>query len=115
MVSESPHAHLLRRLALNDVGAVDDAMRGTTAEGCDRDLGERAQVFVRLAALIATEATAASYQWAVASAFAVGATEGELVDVLLTVAPIVGVARVASAASPLAAALGFDIDVLNDH
>ena len=64
----------------------------------------------RVAALIATEAALASYQWAVESALAAGASVREIVDVLVAVAPVVGLARVTSAAPELALALGYDVE-----
>ena len=39
-----------------------------------------------------------------------GATEEEIIDVLLAVAPVVGLARLTSAAPELALALGYDVD-----
>ena len=53
---------------------------------------------------------AASYQWGVGVALAAGATEDEIVDLLLVLAPIVGVARVTAAAPELGVALGYDMD-----
>ena len=66
----------------------------------------------RVAALIAAEASLASYQWAIDAAIAAGATEEDILDVLLAVAPVVGLARVTSAAPELALALGYDVDGL---
>ena len=63
-----------------------------------------------VAALIATESPLASYQWAVESALAAGASDGDVVDVLVAVAPVVGLARVAAAAPELALALGYDVE-----
>ena len=63
-----------------------------------------------MAALIATEAALASYQWAVESALAAGASDADIVDVLVAVAPVVGLARVAAAAPELALALGYDVE-----
>ena len=108
MSTESPSAVLLRRLAVNDertfgslCGAADDACVA---------IGDKTRALVRIAALIATGSAAASYQAAVGAAFSAGAVEGEVVDVLSSVAPIVGVARVTSAAPALAAALGYEVE-----
>jgi alkylhydroperoxidase/carboxymuconolactone decarboxylase family protein YurZ len=109
--AESPYAELLRRLALNDSHTVDSLLNGSLHQ-LDDGLGDKANALVRVAALIASKSAAASYQWAVASALAAGATEAEVAGVLLSVAPIVGVARVAPAALELAIALGYDVDVL---
>jgi hypothetical protein len=61
-----------------------------------------------------TTDTFASYQWAVDAALAGGASEADIVDVLTAVAPILGLARVASAAPELALALGYDVDEPGD-
>jgi 4-carboxymuconolactone decarboxylase len=74
----------------------------------ETELGGRTGALVRLAALIALEAAPASYQWAVHGALATGASEDDIVAVLTAVAPIVGAARVSSAARELGPALGFE-------
>src|SRR5215467_6947107 len=114
MISEPAYAELLRRLAFNDSTTVDALLAGSM-HGAERaELGEKTCALARVAALIAAESTAPSYQWAVAVALSAGADEREIVDVLLTVAPIVGTARLASAALALAAVFGVDLDVLGD-
>jgi 4-carboxymuconolactone decarboxylase len=81
--------------------------------GISSDLGpahcgtvDRANAQLRLAALVAMQAAPESYQWAVSSALAAGVTESEIVDVLCTVAPVTGAARVHSAAAALAEVFG---------
>jgi hypothetical protein len=51
-----------------------------------------------------------SYQAIVETAHATGATFDEIVGCLIAVAPVVGLARVVSAAPELALALGYDVD-----
>jgi alkylhydroperoxidase/carboxymuconolactone decarboxylase family protein YurZ len=100
---------MLRRLALNDERAVGAALSATT----DFDLsilGDKTRALLRIAALIAAESPAASYQWAVSVAMAAGAGDDEIVGVLLSVAAVVGEARVISAAPALASALGYELD-----
>jgi DNA-binding CsgD family transcriptional regulator len=55
-------------------------------------------------------ATATAYRDVVADAHAAGATADEVVDTLCAVAPVVGSARVVSAAPGLALAAGYDVD-----
>ena len=43
-------------------------------------------------------------------AVAAGASEDEIADVLLAVAPVIGLGRIAAAAPKMATALGYDID-----
>lgn len=114
MPAEAPYADLLRRLALNDARTVDALLAGSIEPAEIPDLGEKTCALARIAALIATESASASYQWAVAVALSAGAEERDVVGVLLSVAPIVGVARVASAALALAVALGVELDVLGE-
>ena len=59
---------------------------------------------------MATGAEARSSREYVAAALAAGATEAEVVDVLLAVASTVGLARLVSAAPSLALGLGLDLD-----
>lgn len=64
----------------------------------------------RLSALIALDAPVVSYQSTVIDALASGVTADEVVGALIAVAPIVGLARVTSAAPAIALALGYDLD-----
>jgi alkylhydroperoxidase/carboxymuconolactone decarboxylase family protein YurZ len=101
---------LLRRLALNDAVSVRAALGTAVGDSGSPRLDPKTGALVRVAALMAMVSPLASYQWAVDLALAGGATEDDLVDVLMTVAPIVGVPRLASAAPQLALALGYDVD-----
>jgi uncharacterized protein (DUF697 family) len=64
-----------------------------------------------LAALVAVDAPAVSYLLNTATAVDVGVTLEDVQGVLIAVAPIVGTARVASAAENITKALGFAIDI----
>ena len=99
----------MRRLALNDPSAVGSALSATTDPEWSA-LGEKTQALLRIAALIAAESSPPSYQWAVSVALANGAGDDEIVGVLLSVAAVVGEARVTSAAPTLASALGYELD-----
>jgi alkylhydroperoxidase/carboxymuconolactone decarboxylase family protein YurZ len=101
------HLEMLRRLCLSDEAVVREVMEGsrTTTELLD----EKAVVLTRLAGLIATGSSAASFGWAVDTAQAAGAQPDEIIDVLVTVAPMIGAAKLAAAASDVAAALGYPL------
>ena len=58
----------------------------------------------------AVDAAPISYQSSVELALAAGATVDEIVGCLIAVAPIIGLARVVSAAPELALALGYDVE-----
>ena len=48
-------------------------------------------------------------EWSVSRALAAGATEHEIAGLLLAIAPMVGLARIVTAAPDVAVALGYDI------
>jgi len=79
------------------------------ADHSDR-LDDKTRALVRLAALVATGAEGCSAREHVAAALTAGATDEEIVDVLLAVASTIGMARLVAAAPPLALGLGLDLD-----
>lgn len=72
-------------------------------------------VLVRLAALAAVDARPISYLAHVGAAIETDVTLERVQDVLTTVAPIIGSARVMSAAINIAEALGFAIAIASDQ
>lgn len=68
-------------------------------------------ILTRIAALAAVDAPTASYLAHIDPAVQAGLTSEQLQDVLVAIAPIVGTARVMSAAGHLAEALGITIAV----
>jgi 4-carboxymuconolactone decarboxylase len=77
----------------------------------DRALPAETFALVHLAALLAAGGSTTSLRWAVDRAVQSGAEDDEIVDVLVTVAAIVGSARVVLEAPRLALAIGYDIEV----
>lgn len=73
-------------------------------------LRPKVDLLVRLGALLALGAATTSLRATVERAVAAGATESEIVGVLIAVAPAVGLARVVSTAPRLAVAIGYDIE-----
>ena len=95
----------LRRLALND----ERYLRSALADpGISSDLDAKTQSLIRLGALLAIGAGTVSLRWTVELAAAAGATDDEIVGVLLAIAPAVGYARVVGVAPHLGLALGYD-------
>jgi len=80
------------------------------ASDADQDLDRRTRALVCVAAHVALGASAETYDGAVESAIASGASRDEIIGVLYAVAPAVGTARVVMAAPRLAAAMGYDFD-----
>ncbi|MFM9134326.1 MAG: carboxymuconolactone decarboxylase family protein [bacterium] len=71
-------------------------------------------IVVRLAALVAADAPPASYLMHIGPALDNGVTLDDLQDVLVAVAPIVGTAKVLTAAGNIAEALGVAIAVAEE-
>jgi 4-carboxymuconolactone decarboxylase len=107
-----PTEALLRRLALNDervLRSVLDPDPAATLEGIAR-LDLKTLALVRLAALLSMPAPTESCRLSVELAHAAGATDAEIVGVLVAVGPTVGSARLVAAAPRLALAIGYDVD-----
>ena len=73
-------------------------------------LRPKVDLLVRLGALLALGASTSSIRTTVDRAREAGATEAEIVGVLVAVAPTMGMARVVSSAPRLAVAIGYDIE-----
>ena len=101
---------LLRLLALNDEDSVGMVLAGGPDAVAGMVLRPKVDLLVRLGALLALGAATSSLRATVERAVEAGASEAEIVGVLVAVAPAVGLARVVSAAPRLAVAIGYDID-----
>jgi hypothetical protein len=105
---------LLRRLtdsedeSLRRVLALRPDAAGDVGE-CDQALTPRVRTLVRLAALVAGDASTTSLRWAVELAWSTGAVDEEIVGVLLSIGREVGLARIVDGAPRLAAAIGYDV------
>jgi 4-carboxymuconolactone decarboxylase len=99
----------LRRLAMIDEGFVEDqaglglGLAGTSA------LDPRTAALLRVAVSVALGSPAVCVEWCAGRALAAGASEDEIADVLLAIAPVAGLGRVVCAAPDVATALGYDI------
>jgi len=101
---------LLCRLAAHDEGSIESVLGIRLECGDLGGMDAKTRALVRIGALLAMDATAAAYQWAVGLALDAGATVDEIVGTMIAVAPTIGVARVVSAAPALGLALGYDVD-----
>jgi alkylhydroperoxidase/carboxymuconolactone decarboxylase family protein YurZ len=102
---------LLRRLALHDPRAIAAAIGGAPArESASGALGAKTTSLVRVAALLSVGAATISCRAVAEEAHATGATDEEIVGVLLAIGPAIGAARLVEAAPRLALALDFDVD-----
>jgi alkylhydroperoxidase/carboxymuconolactone decarboxylase family protein YurZ len=102
---------LLRRLALNDEATLESALHADLSNESAGGLDAKSSALVRLAGLIAVRSAPASYEWGVSAALAAGATDDEIVGVLLAVSAVVGAGRASCAAADIARALGHEVDL----
>ena len=99
----------LRKLAMIDEGFVEDeaglglGLAGTSA------LDPRTAALLQVAASVAIGSPAVCLEWSTGRAMAAGATEDEIADLLLVIAPVAGLGRVVCAAPDVATALGYDV------
>jgi alkylhydroperoxidase/carboxymuconolactone decarboxylase family protein YurZ len=104
---------LLRRLTESE----DESLQKILALRPDADdrsecavaLTPRIRTLVRLAALVAGDASTTSLRWAVELAWSTGAVDEEIVGVLLSIGPEIGLPRIVDGAPRLAAAIGYDV------
>ncbi|MEU9918313.1 carboxymuconolactone decarboxylase family protein [Streptomyces sp. NPDC051001] len=89
-----------------------DTLAAMTVDSVERcGLAPDALVLTRIAALAASDAPPISYAAHIDPAIRTGLTVEQLQDVLVAIAPIVGTARVMTAAGNIATALGMAIAV----
>lgn len=104
------YQEILRKLAIVDEGFVDDQPgRGLTVPGA-WVLDPKTAALVRVGALAAIGSPPVCLEWSTTRALAAGATEDEIIDVLLAIAPVIGLSRIVGAAPGIADALGYDIE-----
>jgi 4-carboxymuconolactone decarboxylase len=103
----------LRCLAINDARFAE-AGAGGAATG-PGELDPKTLALVRLAALVAVGGAVPSYGAHADAAVNAGATAAEIVDVLVSVIPVVGLPAVVATAPKLAMALGYDTDETPEH
>jgi len=99
----------LRRLAMIDEGFVEGgAGLGLGPAGISA-LDPKTAALLRVGASVAIGSPGVCLEWSAGRALVAGATEDEIADVLLAIAPVTGLGRVVAAAPDVATALGYDI------
>ena len=93
----------------NDTPVSDTLLVMTATSLENSDLSPRELMIARIAALVAVDAPAASYALNALPAADSGVTVDDVEDILVAVAPVVGTARIVSAAANIAEGLGFVI------
>jgi alkylhydroperoxidase/carboxymuconolactone decarboxylase family protein YurZ len=94
----------LRRLAMIDEGFVEDEVGFALDPVSMSTLDPKAAALLQVGASVAIGSPAVCLEWSAARAMAAGATENESADVLLAIAPVAGLGRVAAAAPDVATA-----------
>jgi 4-carboxymuconolactone decarboxylase len=98
----------LRRLALIDESCVEDQAGLALGPAEGSSLDPKTEALLRLGATAAIGASPVCLEWSTGRALAAGASEDEIADVLLAIAPVAGLGRIVSAAPGVAIALGYD-------
>jgi 4-carboxymuconolactone decarboxylase len=100
---------LLRRLAMIDEAFVADQAGLALGPAGTPALDASTASLLQLAVSVALGSPGVCLEWCTARALAAGATEDEIADVLLVIAPVIGLGRVVCAAPDVATALGYDV------
>ncbi|HEX3565026.1 MAG TPA: carboxymuconolactone decarboxylase family protein [Acidimicrobiales bacterium] len=111
MPTESDTHDLFRSVAQHDADALEGLLFARVNNQEASGLDARTYALVNIAALVAADASPASYVWQVGLALDSGVTADEILGVLVAVGPTVGNVRVVAAAAEIAFALGVDLDV----
>lgn len=72
-------------------------------------LDPKTAALLQLAASVTIGAPGVGLEWSTGLALAAGASEDEIAEVLLAIAPVAGLCRVVAAAPNLGTALGYDV------
>ena len=72
-------------------------------------LDAKTAALLRLGAAVAIGSPGVCLEWSTGRALAAGATDDEIADALVAIAPVAGLSRVVAAAPEVAIALGFDV------
>jgi 4-carboxymuconolactone decarboxylase len=104
------YQEILCRLAIIDDSFVEDKAGLGLGLARSAVLDAKTAALVRVGALAAIGSPAVCLEWSAARALAAGATEDEITDVLLAIAPVAGLGRVVSAVPGVADAFGYDIE-----
>jgi 4-carboxymuconolactone decarboxylase len=99
----------LRRLAMIDEGFVEDQAGLGLGLAAASALDPKTAALLQVGVLVAIGSPAVCLEWSAGRALAAGASEDEIADVLLAIAPVAGLGRVVCAAPDVATALGYDI------
>jgi 4-carboxymuconolactone decarboxylase len=98
----------LRRLAMIDEGFVEEQAGLGLGQAQTSALDPKTAALLQVGVSVAIGSPGVCLEWSTGRALAAGATEDEIADVLLAIAPVAGLGRVVCAAPDVAIALGYD-------
>jgi 4-carboxymuconolactone decarboxylase len=99
----------LRRLAVIDEAFVDNEAGLGLDPAQASALDPKTAALLQVGVSVAIGSPAVCLEWSTGRALAAGASEDEITDVLLAIAPVAGLGRIVAAAPEVATALGYDI------
>jgi 4-carboxymuconolactone decarboxylase len=99
----------LRKLAMIDESFVEDQAGLGLGLAKTSALDPKTAALLQVGVSVAIGSPAVCLEWSTTRALAAGATEEEIADVLLAIAPVAGLGRVVAAAPEVAIALGYDV------
>jgi 4-carboxymuconolactone decarboxylase len=99
----------LRRLAMIDEAFVENEAGLGLDPPAASALDPKTAALLQVGVSVAIGAPAVCLEWSAGRALAAGASEDEIADVLLAIAPVAGLGRIVAAAPEVATALGYDI------
>ncbi len=92
-----------------DEGLVEDEAGLGLGPAGTSALDPKTAALLRVGVSVAIGSPAVCLEWSAGRALAAGASEDEIAEVLLAIAPVAGLGRVVAAAPDLATALGYDV------
>ena len=98
MSQTARYQETLRRLAMIDEGFVEDEAGLGLALASTTTLDPKTAALLQLGVLVASGSPAVCLEWSTARALAAGATEDKIAEVLLAIAPVIGLGRLVCAA-----------------
>jgi len=110
MSQEAKPQEFLRKLAMIHEGFIQDKARLGFDLARVSALDPKTAALIVVGAMVAIGASAACLHWSASRALAAGATQDEITDVLLAIAPVAGLGCVVSAAPNIAIGLGYDVE-----
>jgi alkylhydroperoxidase/carboxymuconolactone decarboxylase family protein YurZ len=99
----------LRRLAMIDEDFIKGEAGLALGAAATSALDPKTATLLQVGASVTIGASPVCLHWSVSRAMAAGATRDEIADVLLAIAPVAGLGRIAAAAPDVAIALGYDV------